>query len=89
MAEALLDSPRGAEIAYYLGKNPMEATRIAGLAPVSQATAIARLENRIEAMSQSISKAPPPVGTVLGGSAGSAKRLEDLSFDQYRKARGY
>ncbi len=89
MADALRESPKGAEIAYYLGKNPAEAAEIASLPPVSQATAIARIEGRLGAGSVSVSRAPQPVGTLsgLGGSAGAA--LDDMDFEDYRRARGY
>jgi hypothetical protein len=89
MADAIRESVRGAEIAYYLGKNPAEAAEIAALPPVSQATAIARLEGRLGAGFASVSRAPAPVGTLSGrgGSAGTA--LEDMDFEDYRRARGY
>ncbi len=89
MADAIRESNRGAEIAYYLGKNPAEAAQIAALPPVSQATAIARLENRLGANAVSVSRAPQPVGTltVRGGSAG--KSLEDMDFEEYRRTRGF
>jgi hypothetical protein len=89
MADAIRESSRGAEVAYYLGKNPAEAARIASLPPVSQATAIARLEARIEDPQASISKAPPPVGALSGRSGSGGKRLEDMSYEEYRRARGY
>jgi hypothetical protein len=89
MADAIRESSRGAEIAYYLGKNPAEAARIASLPPVSQATAIARLEARIEDPQASITKAPPPVSALSGRSGSGSKRLEDMSFEEYRHARGY
>jgi hypothetical protein len=89
MADAIRESSRGPEIAYYLGKNPAEAARIASLSPVSQATAIARLETRIDAPQTSVSKAPQPVGTLSGRSGSGGKRLEDMSFEEYRRARGY
>ncbi len=69
MADAIRELSRGPEIAYYLGRNPAEASRIASLPPVSQATAIARLEARIDAPQASVSKAPEPVGTLSGRSA--------------------
>jgi hypothetical protein len=89
MADAIRESSRGAEIAYYLGKNPAEAAQIAGLAPLSQATAIARLESRLGPASVPVSRAPQPVGTLSGrgGSAGAA--LEDMDFEDYRRARGF
>jgi hypothetical protein len=90
MADAIRESSRGAEIAYYLGKNPAEAARIASLPPVSQATAIARLETRVGGSAQaSVSRAPQPIGTLSGRSGTSAKPLEDMNFEEYRRARGF
>ena len=89
MADAIRESSRGAEIAYFLGKNPAEAARIASLSPVSQATAIARLEARVGAAQNSISRAPQPVTTVSGRGGAGGKRLEDMSFEEYRRARGF
>ena len=90
MADAIRESGRGAEIAYYLGKNPAEAARIASLSSVSQATAIARLETRVGgAAPASVSRAPQPVSTLSGRSGGAGKRLEDMNFEEYRRARGF
>ncbi|MGA8770315.1 MAG: hypothetical protein WB610_08090 [Rhodomicrobium sp.] len=90
MADAIRESSRGAEIAYYLGKNPAEAARIASLPPVSQATAIARLETRVGSAGQaSVSRAPQPVSTLPGRSGSAGKRLEDMNFEEYRRARGF
>jgi hypothetical protein len=89
MADAIRESSRGAEIAYYLGKNPAEAAQIAGLPPVSQATAIVRLESRIGGSTSSVSRAPQPIGTLSGRSGGAGKPLEDMDFEDYRRARGF
>jgi hypothetical protein len=89
MADAIRESSRGAEIAYFLGKNPAEAARIASLPPVSQATAIARLETRAGGAQASVSRAPQPVGTLSGRSGGAGKPLEEMSFEEYRRARGF
>jgi hypothetical protein len=89
MADAIRESSRGAEIAYYLGKNPAEAAQIAGLPPLSQATAIARLEGRLAVGPTSVSRAPHPVGTLSGRSGGGGKPLEDMDFEDYRRARGF
>ncbi len=89
MADAIRDSERGAEIAYYLGKNPAEAAKIAALPPVSQATAIARLESRISTDTASVSRAPHPIGTLSGRSGSSGRPLEDMDFEDYRRARGF
>ncbi|MGC2628480.1 MAG: hypothetical protein WA265_00780 [Rhodomicrobium sp.] len=89
MADAIRESSRGAEIAYYLGKNPAEAGQIAGLSPVSQATAIARLENRLASNGISVSRAPQPVGTLSGRGGSGGTVLEDMDFEEYRRARGF
>jgi hypothetical protein len=89
MADAIRESGRGAGIAYYLGKNPAEASRIAALPAVSQATAIARLEGRLGAGAVSVSRAPEPVSTLSGGSGGGGKTLEDMDFEEYRRTRGF
>jgi hypothetical protein len=49
MRECILSSDVGAELAYYLGKNPAEAERIAGLEGLAAARAMGRIEARIEA----------------------------------------
>jgi hypothetical protein len=89
MADAIRESGRGAEIAYYLGKNPGEAAQMAGLPPVSQATAIARLEGRLAAGTSPMSRAPQPVSTLSGRGGSAAKLLEDMDFEEYRRARGF
>ena len=89
MADAIRESHRGAEIAYYLGKNPAEAAKIASLPPVSQAMAIAHLEARLGAIQTNMSRAPEPVPTLSGRSGGTGKPLQDMSFEEYRRARGY
>ena len=89
MAEAIRESGRGSEIAYYLGKNPAEATRIASLSPVAQATAIARLETRLGSAQLSVSRAPHPVATLSGRGGSAGKPLEDMNFEEYRRARGF
>ncbi len=89
MADAIRESSRGGEIAYYLGKNPDEATQIAGLSPISQATAIARLESRLASNAVSVSRAPQPVGTLSGRGGSAGTPLEDMDFEEYRRARGF
>ena len=89
MANAIKRSETGAAIAYYLGKNPAEARRIAVLDPFDQAAAIGELRSRVSLPERRTSSAPAPVKTVTGGtSAGSAApNLEELSYEDYRKAR--
>lgn len=89
MADAIRESGRGAEIAYYLGKIPAEAAQIAALPPLSQAAAIARLEGRLSASGTAVSRAPQPVATLSGRGGSAGKPLEDMDFEEYRRARGF
>ena len=75
MADTIREFSRGAEIAYYLGKNPDEAVEIAALPPASQAAAIGRLETRIGSGAVRVSRAPEPIKVRLrAGAAAAAKR---------------
>lgn len=64
MAQAIKESEKGAHIAYFLAKNPGEATRIAALTPARQAAAILALEEKAAKPSKKPSKAPEPVNPV-------------------------
>jgi hypothetical protein len=48
MAEAIKVSEIGPDVAYYLGSNPTEATRISQLTPAAQAAAIGKIEAKLE-----------------------------------------
>ena len=63
MEAAIVDSPRGAEISYYLAKHPGEAARIARLSPQAQDREIVRLESKelFESPKPIKSSAPPPI----------------------------
>jgi hypothetical protein len=74
MNAAILESDSGADIAYFLGKNPEEAARIAKLPPVSAAVAIGKIEASLakatpEKPKPAAVKLPPkPPATVSAGS---------------------
>lgn len=83
------DLVNGEDVAYHLGKNPAEALRIAGLDPFSQILAIGRLSATLAATPakpNEPSKAPAPIKPV-SGSGPTAKRLSDMSQDEFEKAR--
>jgi len=93
MVAAIIDSEHGAEIAYHLGKNPAEAERIAKLSPNAAVRAIGRLETTFDTSSgdsqpgspapkKPVSKAPPPVRPVGGGSAGGVESIYDNNLAQ-------
>ena len=69
MNEAIANCENMGDIMYFLGKNPAEAARIAGLNPYQQVMEVGRLEDKIKAAPpvKTVSKAPDPVKTVGGG----------------------
>jgi hypothetical protein len=94
MGMAMLESPLGPQIAYYLGKHPDEATKISRLSPISAAVEIGRIEVRLKGVQpKNTSQAPAPIKTPDGSSA-SDEHSEDLdtaakkSVADYAKARG-
>jgi len=80
MAETIQHSDVGAEVHYYLGKNPAEAKRIASLSPFLQAKEIGRLEAKIadNPPKSNISSAPAPISPVSAARGASvAVDLDD------------
>ena len=59
MADAIRESGRGAEIAYYLGKNPAEAARIASLPPFARRPRLLALKREWVALRKPPSAARP------------------------------
>lgn len=93
MVDAIRESEHGPDIAYWLGKNPDEAKRIAGLSPLAQAKAIGRLEARFDKEDAPEPVKPPPPKTRSEApkppakvqSRGSAERNpSDMSMSEYR-----
>lgn len=67
MAETIMESNLGPDIAYHLGKNPKEADRIAGLSPLTQAREIGKIEASLQANppeAKKVSNAPEPIAPV-------------------------
>ncbi len=93
MYRALVDSDAGADIAYFLGKNPVEAGRIAALPPVAAVKEIGRLEMKFaekNSGARRVSQAPAPVRTVSGAANTVDKAPAEMSMEEYktwRKAR--
>lgn len=88
MVDAMgLEEKHGHDVAYYLGKVPEEAARIAALPPAHQVLEIGKLAAKIEtAGRKKITKAPPPAKP-LGGRANAAVDLSKGSIDDFMKAR--
>lgn len=75
MRDALYECGQGGEVVYHLGKNPAEATRIAGLNLIGQVSAINELSKKF---ASSTTGAPEPIDTIKSGSAGSNKKTNPL-----------
>lgn len=96
--EAIFESEFGPEMLYHYAKNPEEATKLGELTVDKMHRAIGRLEAKLGEKPQTekikvaeISKAPPPITPLKGGSAvvGVLKGSDDVpdgwTYDQWKK----
>jgi len=90
MQAVMLDSDVGAEIAYYLCKNPEEAAEIAAMNPIQSARKMALIEAKLSKSEETpeqrkrISKAPTPVNTTGGTSnASGGKDPNKMSPEEF------
>ena len=79
MAEFISESDLGADVAYFLGKNPTKAAEIAGLSPIKAARELTRIESELAARPKTTpSKAPEPISPVgVRGKASSSSLPSD------------
>ena len=89
MQQAILESERGADLAYWLGKNPDEAKRIAGLGAVAAIRALGKVEDSLPAAGPvkkqlKLSNAPEPIRPVGGGKSTINKKPEDMNFREFK-----
>lgn len=79
MAEFISESDLGADVAYFLGKNPNKAAEIAGLSPMKAARELTRIESELAARPKATaSKAPEPISPVgVRGKASSSSLPSD------------
>lgn len=90
VVEALYDSEVGPQIAYYLGKNPGEAYRLANMPWPSALREVGRLEAKIlvEAKPKKISVASEPINALEGsGPASTDKDPASMSPEEFAKWR--
>jgi len=99
MAETIQSSDIGPELAYYLGSNPKDAHRIAGLSPLSQAKEIGKIEAKLAAdpPMKKTTSAPAPITPVTARSSGgpafdttdprSTKTMTDSQWIEAERAR--
>lgn len=83
MAEVILESEAGPQLAYHLGKNPAEAARIARLNPRLQAAELGKLEARLSSPKPLAKQPPAPIKPVNGMAAGGAKDPNAMSMSEY------
>jgi hypothetical protein len=79
---AMLESDVGADVLYYLSKNPAKAFQIVALSPLSQVREIGRLEAAI-LNGRTVTGAPPPPDAVGTGKGGANKDPQRMSYDEF------
>lgn len=88
MMAAILRSPKGADVAYHLGKNIDLAAQIAGLDPISAAIRIGEIAATLSRPTpKKPTGAPPPINPV-GGRATTTKdpaNMTDKEFAEWRR----
>ncbi len=86
MAEFILEHNKGTDIAYYLGKNPDEAMRIANLSPVRQGFELAQLEAKLTtpgSQAKTASNAPEPINPVRPRERAPAADPSKMTMAEY------
>lgn len=88
MAEFIAESDLGADVAYHLGKHPLEAAKIAQMSPVKAVIALSKLQAEIAAKPKATpSNAPEPIKPVgtRGKSSSSTLPSDDDDVDTWMK----
>lgn len=99
MAEVMVGSEHGADIAYYLGQNPAEAKRIAALSPAKAGAALARIEASLDLepaksaggsaaepkTKANTTKAPAPPKVVTGTGGAADPEPDPKNFTKWEK----
>ena len=65
-AQAIFETERPEDVAYYLGKHRDQAEKIASLSPYRQAVEIGKIEAKLSTPKKKTTKAPPPISPVKG-----------------------
>jgi hypothetical protein len=86
MAQFLMAHEKGPDIAYYLGRSPDEAMRIALLDPVKQGYELARLEAKLTTPQQAaktVTSAPDPINPVRPRASSPSGDPAKMSMGEY------
>lgn len=70
LAVAIFETDAPEDVAYYLGKNPAEAAKVAALPPYKKAIALGRIEAKLSTPERKTTTAPPPPNPVGGRETG-------------------
>jgi len=93
VATELMDSERGAELAYHFAKNPSVLERLNGMAPNQAAREIGRLEATLPKIerpappSKKLSTTPAPAGTLGSQGRATTPPLASASMEEYKAQR--
>ena len=91
LIEAVMESSSGAvgpqKILFELGGNMDEAARIAELSPVRMAAAVAKFAPGIREETRQVTKAPPPIKTLVSAAAATEKDPEKMDPKEWREWR--
>lgn len=94
MAQAIMHSEHGPDIAYHLGKHPEEAKRISGLNPVQQLVELGQIVAKLNAPApetkpepkpetKPVSAAPKPIKPLGPGASEIRKSPEEMTMEEY------
>lgn len=85
IVDALYESEVGPRLAYYFGKNPGEAYRLANLPWQSALRELGRLEAKIvtETVTRKVSQAPDPINPIGAGANITEKSPEEMSPSEF------
>lgn len=86
MVEFISESDHGADVAYFLGKNPIKAADIASMSPMQAARALLAIESEIAAKPKANpSRAPEPITPIgsRGKSSASSLPSDDDDMDTW------
>jgi hypothetical protein len=88
MVDAVLQHEMGPDIAYHLGSNPSEASRIARLSPAGQLMELGLIAASLRTpVKPPVSQAPKPIKPLTTGSSASPTSKDEESMDAYAARR--
>ncbi len=98
MVEMLREFEHPADIAYYLGKNPVQCSKIAQMSPVQAARELSKIEGKVSSATnaqqqpKTITKAPPPIAPNKTGGETVTKdpsKMSQAEYEEWRRAQGF